>query len=258
MNFIRGVKMVNAIDKSFLILEKIASSELPLTPAQIADELQLNRATCSRILKQLLDMGYAVKVSRQQGYAPGPKLHTMGMICRYSSELLKCAIPVIDRCAAELQSSVLLSKLSGGRRYILYHRNCNPDLHVNISRPCYNDIFGTATGLLLAAYCSKSERMECFKIQQQCGGTFIKEFSNAETLNDMLDKIRQQGYVEMDRGYQWLYAYPVKSGNHIDTAVGMSMLNSQHTPELHRKICRVLAGAAQEISHYSEMKFIIG
>ena len=251
--------MINAIEKAFLILEKIAScGTSAVTPAQIADDLQLNRATCSRILKQLLDMGYVVKVSRQQGYTAGPGLHTMGMICRYSEQLLKCAIPVIDRCAVELQNSVLLSQLCNGRRYILYHRNCNPDLHVSITRHCYDDLFATATGLMLAAYCSKSERLNCFKMQKRYGGSFLNEFSDLETLNDELDKIRRQGYVEMDRGYQWLYAYPVKTGNQVNTAIGMSILKSRHTPELHQKICRTLEAAAQEISHYSEMKLVIG
>lgn len=251
--------MVNAIEKAFIILEKIAScGSAALTPAQIADELQLNRATCSRILKQLLDMGYVMKVSRQQGYTAGPGLHTMGMICRYNEPLLKCAIPVIDRCAVELQNSVLLSQLCNGRRYILYHRNCNPDLPVNITRHCYDDLFATATGLLLTAYCSKSERANCFKVQKQRGGSFMDKFSNLETLNDELDKIRHQGYVELDRGCQWICAYPVKSGNKVDSAIGMSILKSQHNMELHRKICRTLKSAAEEISHYSEMNVIIG
>ncbi len=251
--------MVNAIEKSFLILEKIASSELAaLTPAQLADELKLNRATCSRILKQLLEMGYVIKISRQQGYAAGPRLHTVGNICHYSKLLLQCAIPVIDRCASELQGSVLLSQLCNGRRYILHHRNCDPALHVNINRPCYDDIFVTATGLLLAAYCSKSERVNCFKIQKLHNGAFPEEFSNAEAIHDKLDNIRKQGCVKMDRGYQWVYAYPVKTGNQVNTAVGMSILKSRHTPELHQKICRTLEAAAEEISHYSEMKLVIG
>ncbi len=251
--------MGNAIDKTFMVLEKIASTELPaLPPAQIADELQLNRATCSRILKQLLDMGYVIQVSRRQGYAAGPKLHTMGMICGFGSKLLEYAIPVIDRCAMELQNSVLLSQLYNGRRYILYHRNCNPDIQINVNLPCYDDVFVTATGLVLAAYCSSSERKRCYEIQKKNGGVFPDEFSGFETLNCELDKIRQQKYVEMARGSQWIYAYPVKHNGQFNTAIGMSMLRSQHTAAMHEKICRTLEAAAQEISHYSEMKFIIG
>ena len=79
-----------------------------------------------------------------------------------------------------------------------------------------------------------------------------------ETIHSELDDIRRRGHVEMDRGYQWLYAYPVKTGNQVNTAIGMSILKSRHTPELHQKICRTLEAAAQEISHYSEMKLVIG
>lgn len=251
--------MGNAIDKAFMVLEKIASTKLPaLPPAQIADELKLNRATCSRILKQLLDMGYVIQVSRRQGYTAGPKLHTMGMICGFGSPLLKYAAPVIDRCAMELQSSVLLSQLYNGRRYIIYHRNCNPDIQINVGRPCYDDIFVTATGLLLAAYSSSSERKHCYEVQKKYGGVFPDEFSGFETLNCELDKIRQQKYVEMSRGSLWIYAYPVKYNGHFNTAIGMNMLKNQHTAGMHEKICRTLKAAAQELSNYSEMKLIIG
>lgn len=251
--------MVNAIEKAFIILEKIAScGSAALTPAQIADELQLNRATCSRILKQLLDMGYVIKVSRRQGYAAGPRLRTMGNICNYSSQLLKYAIPLVDRCAMELQGSVLISQLCNGRRYVIYHRNCDPEQNITITYPCYDDIFVTATGLLLTAYCSKSERKRCFELQKKYGGIFMDDFSSFEKLNTELDRIRQQGHVEMVRAAQCIYAYPIKCNDQCDTVIGMSILRSRYTAALNAKICRMLEAAVQELSHYSEMKFIIG
>ena len=82
--------MGNVIEKSFSILERIAgSAPEPLVPSVLAKELDLNRATCSRLLKQLTDMGYLLKVSRLQGYVAGPKLLTLNNIAGFERELLK-------------------------------------------------------------------------------------------------------------------------------------------------------------------------
>ena len=119
--------MGNVIDKTFAILERLVSSSPdPMLPTQLADELGLNRATCSRLLKQLLDMGYILKVSRQQGYIAGPKILTMNNIARFQENYLKYAIPVIDHCAEELQASILTAQIYNGERYILYHKNRSP------------------------------------------------------------------------------------------------------------------------------------
>ena len=107
--------MGNVIDKCFSILEQIVSSAPePCLPSPLAEKLNLNRATCSRLLKQLTDMGYLLKVSRHQGYAPGPKLLTLNNIAGFENDLLKAAGPVIDRCSESLVCSVLIARIYCG------------------------------------------------------------------------------------------------------------------------------------------------
>ena len=118
--------MGNVIDKTFAILELIAATvPEPMLPGRLAKELKINRTTCSRLLKQLMDMGYLIKVSRQQGYIPGPKFLTMHNLVRFQDNYLKIATPVIDRCAEELKASILTAQIYSGERYILYHQNRN-------------------------------------------------------------------------------------------------------------------------------------
>jgi len=254
----KHTQMKNAIDKAFSILEQIVVSApeacLPLTLAQ---KLNLNRATCSRLIKQLCDMDYLLKVSRNQGYVPGPKLLALNSIAGFERQLLAAAQPVIDRCAEALGCSVLLARLYNRRRYVLYHRNCSADMDIHLSRPYYNDLFCTATGLLLTAHLPEEERLACWQEQMNLGTEFLPEYQAKSKLSRNLDAIKERGYFDCNRDSQWIYAYPVFKGESFHAALGASILSKSHNAAYHRRIGRTLKQAAEEISANFAHQYII-
>ncbi len=251
--------MGNVIDKTFAILEQIVmASPSPMLPTQLAEKLNLNRATCSRLLKQLMDMGYILKVSRQQGYIAGPKLLTMNNIANFQQTFLGIAMPVIDRCAEELQTSVLTAQIYYGKRYVLYHKNCNSDLDIRITRPSYDDIFETATGLLLIASRSGEERIACFRQAKKSDSAFLPGFGNEKTLNQQLDQVIKDGFLISEKEFQWIYAYPVLRDGACIAALGASITKEQYTAAYHKKICKIMKAAAEEISRKLTPKYTIG
>ena len=251
--------MVLVIEKTFGILERIVSSvPVPMTPARLAEELELNRATCSRLLKQLTDSGYLIQISRQQGYAPGPKLLTLANAAQFEHELLDAARPVIDRCAEELRSSVLLAKLYNRKRYVLYHSKGCPELNIRITRPCYEDIFSTATGLLLAAHCTRGEQIACLREMKAAGSEILPGFGSEKTLPGKLAAIAGQGFFETGKNSQWIYAFPVFRDGRFCAALGASIPRERHNPAIHRTMCRVLKQAAKTISRELSAQYTIG
>ena len=251
--------MVLVIEKTFGILERIVSSvPAPMTPAQLADELDLNRATCSRLLKQLTDSGYLVQISRRQGYAPGPKLLTLANAAQFERGLLDAARPVIDLCAEELRSSVLLAKLYNRKRYVLYHRSGCPELNIRITQPCYGDIFCTATGLLLAAYCPRAEQIACLREMKAAGTEILPGFGSERTLPGKLSAIAGDGFFACAKGRQWIYAFPVFRDGRFCAALGASIPQDRHTPAVHRTMCRVLKQAAKTVSRELSAQYTIG
>ena len=251
--------MVQVIEKTFGILERIVSSTpVPMTPAQLAEALDLNRATCSRLLKQLTDSGYLMQVSRQQGYAPGPKLLTLANAAQFEHDLLEAARPVIDRCAEELRSSVLLAKLYRRKRYVLYHRNGCPELNIRITRPYYEDIFCTATGLLLTAYCTRDEQIACLREMKATGSEILPGFGSEKSLPGKLAVIAEDGFFACSKNIQWIYAFPVFRDGHFHAALGSSIPRERHTAAVHRTMCRVLKQAAKTISHDLSSQYTIG
>lgn len=251
--------MGNVIEKTFSILERIAgSAPEPLVPSVLAKELDLNRATCSRLLKQLTDLGYLVKFSRLQGYAPGPKLLTLNNIAGFEHELLDAARPVIDRCASELRASVLLAQLYGGRRYVLYHRNGCPALNIRITRPCYDDLFCTATGLLLLAYCTREEQIGLLRKEKAAHREILPGFGSKKTLNRKLREIAEHGGFSCEKEIQRIYSFPIFRDGGFCAALGASIPREGHTASVHRTMCRVLKHAAQEISRGMTVRYTIG
>ena len=85
-------KLGNVIDKTFAILEQIViSSPAPMLPTQLADELGLNRATCSRLLKQLMEMGYIPSFCTAC-YREGRTGDRFMALCK-SQQILNCCHP---------------------------------------------------------------------------------------------------------------------------------------------------------------------
>ena len=85
----------------------------------------------------------------------------------------------------------------------------------------------------------------------------MDDYSRPENLHAKLDEIREKGGIEITGGCQCLYAYPVKFRQEGDTAIGMSILQSQYTPELHKKIQKTLRSAAAELSCSTDNELII-
>ena len=228
-----------------------------MAPAQLAKDLNINRATCSRLLKQLMESGYIVKVSRQQGYAAGPKLLTMNNAASFEHELLAAAVPVIDRCAEALKCSILLAQLHQRKRYVLYHRNCSP-LDIRISQPCYDDIFSTATGLVLIAHCEYAEQIACLREQKAGGCRIFPGFGSEKTLKNQLRSIAGTDGFDCEAGRQWIYAFPVFRDGRFCAALGASIPLDEHTPAFHRQVRKALNHAAQEISSSLTPQYIVG
>ena len=93
--------MGNVIDKAFGILEEIiSSSPEPCLPTPLAEKLGLNRATCSRILKQLTThiSGYnneAFNAKIEDAYKNGTDLEARAAILHEAEDILMEDMPIV-------------------------------------------------------------------------------------------------------------------------------------------------------------------
>lgn len=240
--------MIKVLEKSFGILEAVAlRAPLPSTPLELAARLGINRATCSRLLRELCDAGYLQDLPRRRGYLPAPRLLTLGNAAGIRDRLLDFARPVADRCAAELRNSVVLAVLHRGRRYVLHLRNCNPSVKIALDRLAFDDVFETATGAVLAAELPEEEALALFRASAPPRSVCAVR-SEAELL-ELLAAIRREKFFAAPKpeAFQWIYAAPIFENGVCSAALGVSIPEREHSASFHRRICEVLRRAVREI-----------
>ncbi len=242
--------MIKVVDKIFAVLEAIAAnSPEPSAPQMLAEQLGINRTTCSRLLKELLDAGYIIRCSRKQGYLPGPRILTLSNISSFQERLLEKARPVVDRCAYELKNSVLISYLHDGNRYVLYHRNGNPGVEVILKGLCYDDIFYTAAGLLLVSHLPEPEQRALHKAKKAAGAGFFPSAEREEDAIRLLKKIREEDFFIVEKnGKQRIYAYPVYENGVFIAVIGICIPANEYSVVYNKKILRTMKKASEEIT----------
>ena len=241
--------MIKVLDKTFGILEEIVkATPHPVGPLALANRLGLNRATCSRILKMLLDSGYILKVSRQAGYVAGPRILTLASMAGYQSELLRRAVPVVDRTAEATLGAVLISQVHAGERYVLYLGNRIPDRVIKLADLSFDDVFNTATGVVEAAYMDEAERLALFDAAAGRGRAVLSDFRDREKLSAVCARIRREKFYHCPKGELGIFAAPVFSGRCFVAALGCSITRERYAGGGIAATAKTVSAAAAELS----------
>ncbi len=243
--------MIKVLGKIFEVLELVVcESPNPMTPMEIAGKLKMNRPTCSRILKELSDAGYLVRISRQSGYAAGPRSFTFRNMVKYKTTLLEKAAPYVRDCAFQLGKSVLLCERNGMERYILCHYNYSP-LNIRLKQLSYHDLFETATGMVLAAYTSRDEQEELFRTYRERGYLFFPELETPAAAQEVFEQIKRERLFIRDkfRTLQWIAAVPVCRNGIVVAALGLSAPAADALPGERSRMTAELKKTADLISN---------
>jgi len=219
--------MIKVLKKTFDILKFISEHEEPVYSGKIAKSLDLNLATCSRILKDLSEMGYVEQLAAKKGYILGPASFTLTVEKSYQRDLTTIVDPKVKECSYTLKESVLFTIFKNTKRYILSHHNGNPEVHVIIDKPFYEDAYFTATGRVQLAYCPKNE-LEKYIIKYGFPGVRWNNLNTEEELENALGKIRKDGFFAAKRQKSQLaiIAFPVFQRDKFIGSLGCSVLKT--------------------------------
>ncbi|MCQ2378340.1 MAG: helix-turn-helix domain-containing protein [Victivallaceae bacterium] len=239
--------MLKVVDKTFKVLEAIvAASPQPLTPKHLAEALDLTVSTVSHILKMLLESGYILQISRQAGYVAGPKLTVLGNIANFEDKLLTAGKPLVDRIAENIQDAVLLSRVYGHLRYVLYLKNGNPAREIKVRHAGTRDLYATATGLVEMAYRPWNEQLSLYRACS--ANALLPDAANEESLQKLFVRIRKDGFYTTQKKEMGIFAVPVISNGVFSAALGCNIPASRYTAQHVKKVLKILIGAAAELS----------
>jgi DNA-binding IclR family transcriptional regulator len=244
--------MIKVLTKTFAILEAIVqASPQPVSLDKLSKELDLNKATCSRIIGDLVAVGYIVQISRQEGYAAGARAFAFSRHVSYKDGLLKEAEPVIKACAAEVGESVLMAEMHNLQRYILCHYNYNPAMNININQLSYNDLYDTATGIILLAYAFEQEVDAVVEKYSLPSAPLWQPVKTRSDLNEFLSDIRKKASFIYDgprSNNLAIAAFPIFSNDCFIASVGVSVPREKFNGEHKKMIISKVKSAAKKIS----------
>lgn len=242
--------MIKVLKKAFVILEYVRDrrNEPPLL-GDIAEKAAMPQPTCSRIVKDLVEMEYLEQCGAKKGFSLGPKAYMMGAGESYRKDLKEIADPLVKKCSEKVQESVLLAVMNNGKRYILCHHNGNPELQIAVDKPYYEDIYTTATGRLLLAF--SSEKTIAGYVSEN--GFPCEKWANinSETkLRARLEGIREKGF-ELDATRQLvIMAFPVFNGENMVAALGCSVPRMNYEGEKGKAVFSSVMKTADNISKF--------
>jgi len=150
--------MIEPVGRSFAIME--ALSRRPRgTVAVLADETELPRPTVVRLLKTLVELGYATRISREAGYRLTDKVLGLAQGIRFVDHLIDVAAPHMSRFTKRYGWPLYLGTISD--RAITIRHSTAVESPMSFERSALqrrSPILSSALGRAWLAFCPAEER----------------------------------------------------------------------------------------------------
>jgi IclR family transcriptional regulator, mhp operon transcriptional activator len=180
---------IEPVRRSFALLEAL-SRRRTSTVSVLTHELGLPRPTVVRLLHTLIALGYAARVSREQGYRLTDRVLGLSGSIRFVDHLVDAAIPHMSRFTAEYGWPLYLATLSYGS--ITIRHSTAPESPMAFEEAALNTrrpVLISALGRAWLAFCPDEERRN---ILRDIGGLTRRQEA---TLGQVLERVRRDGYA---------------------------------------------------------------
>jgi IclR family mhp operon transcriptional activator len=181
--------VIEPVRRSFAVLEAL-SRRRSATLSVLTAETALPRPTVIRLLHTLIALGYAVRVSREQGYRLTDRVLGLAESIRFVDHLVDAALPHMRRFTEEHGWPLYLATLGAGA--ITIRHSTAPESPMAFEGAALNTprpLLISALGRVILAFCSEDERRAALKAM---GGLTPRQ---AAALAVALERIRTDGYA---------------------------------------------------------------
>jgi IclR family transcriptional regulator, mhp operon transcriptional activator len=178
--------VIEPVRRAFVVLEAL-NHRRSTTMSVLAAETGLPRPTLVRLLKTLIELGYASHVSRRDGYRLTDHVLTLAGGVRFIDHLVDAAIPHMSRFTSEHGWPLYLATLSAGAMTIRH--STAPESPMSFEGAGYNrrsPMLQGALGRAWLAFCGEEERRTILR------GIGARQ---GPVLNAALAQIRREGFA---------------------------------------------------------------
>ncbi len=213
--------MSRLLERATTVITALGSDPLPLHA--IATSAGLPPATCTRLLKVLVRLGWADQDGNRGDYRLGPRAYTLTSATPYRQRLVASVAPTMRRLAERWPSAgFVLVVLRPWGRHLLWECGAYNGSAVGRMRLVAEELWSGASGRLLLAHLPARERHRWIDQVGLPAPSVWKGIATRRELLAALADVRRDGWVEMalPRRRLWACAVPIPDGEGGYAAIG--------------------------------------
>jgi IclR family KDG regulon transcriptional repressor len=187
---------IQSLARGLQVLDILESSSEGIGITQIAERLNIDKSSASRILKTLANYGYADQSDSTRRYRLGPRVVQLGQNLLKKTPLRDEARPFLGRLVQRTNECAHLAVLSNAHAFYLDLVESSASLRVSAGIGTMAPLHCTALGKVLLAFNDEPVPRELDKYTP-------RTITDAETLRVHLEQARRQGYAVDDEEYEY-------------------------------------------------------
>lgn len=209
------IQVLERAEKILTYLSENRKREVPLT--EIADNLDINRATCANILKTLRELGLIEQMSYRKGYILGDKIYSIAGVENDPDRLKVVLKPLIDNLCKEVNESVMLTVIRDDQRYHIYNAEAYHALQAKIIYQM-GVWQATTAKVIIAQYDDK--KLDDFLKLVGMPGKVWPEIKNRRDLDEALEEIRKNRCFTVINNHFACMAAPIYKNGEVIASIG--------------------------------------
>lgn len=209
------IQVLERAEKILTYLSENRKREVPLT--EIADNLDINRATCANILKTLRELGLIEQMSYRKGYILGDKIYSIAGVENDPDRLKVLLKPLIDNLCKEVNESVMLTVIRDDQRYHIYNAEAYHALQAKIIYQM-GVWQATTAKVIIAQYDDK--KLDDFLKLVGMPGKVWPEIKNRRDLDEALEEIRKNRCFTVINNHFACMAAPIFKNGEVIASIG--------------------------------------
>ena len=241
---------VRAVERALQILECFDDEHPERGISEIAQAVDLHKATAYRIVTTLVNYGYLEWAAEGQKYRLGLELTNLGFKVIRRMDLRHEALPYMKELVQEWDETCDLSIFDQGRVFYIEVLRGNHALTISAAVGQRLPVHCTASGKLFLAFLPEAELNAI--LNHPMDAYTDNTVTSRDELFDQLEKIRNQGYAvdyeEYELGICAVAAPIFNRRGSVIAAIGGPSPTSRMTPERIMEIAEAYKKAAQAIS----------
>lgn len=209
------IQVIERVEKILVYLSENRKREIPLS--EIADNLDLNRATCANILKTMKDLGLVEQNSYRKGYILGDKIYSIAGADNDPDRLKVLLKPLIDNLCKAVNENVMLTVIRNDQRYHIYNAEANHALQAKVIYQM--GVWEATTAKVIIAQYSTEKLNDFLKLAGMPGKAW-PEISSKKDLTDALEEIRQNRCFTVINNHFACMAAPIFKNGNVVASIG--------------------------------------